>query len=292
MEKLLKKRAIHDDYIKKRLEGLSIEPDKERTITNVVEDLAAANEEREMLKRENKSLKEQLDFALSHTQENQAEMSIFQTSTRPTPMYEDIDKLRNQAKSKEIYVHKLEEMLRSSFGKIEKFKEDLNEAKTQNTFLTEKNTNLNKLNEQLKKAVKKYRTKCEELEDFKFGDGSSSYARSNNVWVKESTGGITRVKPGQVIAPQSDSDSENNEANIEDVDIDVKENGRKDGEPNPDLNKRIEHIEKVIDEFAPPDDSLELDADKEDHLAQHFLDETSIIPDVDHDDGNDSVEHI
>ena len=38
MEKLLKKRALHDDYVKKRLEALSIEADKERTITNVVED--------------------------------------------------------------------------------------------------------------------------------------------------------------------------------------------------------------------------------------------------------------
>ena len=38
MEKLLKKRALHDEYIKKRLNHLSIEPNKDRTIRNVVED--------------------------------------------------------------------------------------------------------------------------------------------------------------------------------------------------------------------------------------------------------------
>jgi len=66
------------NILNKRLEGLSIDPDKERTITNVVEDNTALKDKVEELKRENKSLREQLDYAISNNGRNeQAEMTIF-----------------------------------------------------------------------------------------------------------------------------------------------------------------------------------------------------------------------
>jgi cell division septum initiation protein DivIVA len=76
MEKLLKKRAMHDEVIRKRLESLAIEPDKERTITNVVEDCTRFQERAQELEKENKKLREELDYALSNGVNNN-EMTIF-----------------------------------------------------------------------------------------------------------------------------------------------------------------------------------------------------------------------
>lgn len=118
MEKLLKKRALHDEYIKKRLSHLSIEPNKDRTIRNVVEDCTALTEENERLKRDNKSLKEQLDYALSNAgDQNPNEMTVFANNIKPIPQFEELSRIRDQTKSKELYMRKLEEMLRSALQK-------------------------------------------------------------------------------------------------------------------------------------------------------------------------------
>mmetsp|Transcript_26664 Transcript_26664/g.26554 ORF Transcript_26664/g.26554 Transcript_26664/m.26554 type:complete len:119 (+) Transcript_26664:452-808(+) len=118
MEKLLKKRALHDEYIKKRLSHLSIEPNKDRTIRNVVEDCTALTEENERLKRDNKSLKEQLDYAVSNAgDQNPNEMTVFANNIKPIPQFEELNRIRDQTKSKELYMRKLEEMLRSALQK-------------------------------------------------------------------------------------------------------------------------------------------------------------------------------
>ena len=280
MEKLLKKRAMHDDYIKKRLEGLSIEPDKERTITNIVEDNTILKDEVTRLKSENKSLREQLDYAMSNAGGNeQMEMSIFATNMKPTPQMHDLERIKSQSKNKDLYLYKLEEMLKSNFSKIDKLKEELSEAKTQNTFSMDKNSNLIKLNEQLKKAMVKYKTKSEELED-KFKD------KNVTTWVKENTGGIMRVKPSDIVANVTNDGSDESEG-IDEVDINVDENSRKDGgtEQKPKME------EKVVDEFAPEKDSFdEKNGDDKEDMIGMFPDESSIMPNVNliDDDGHDS----
>ena len=77
---------------------------------------------------------------------------------------EDLTKIKAQTKSKDIFIHKLEEMLKNYFMKIDKLKSELEEVRTENNFSKEKITNLNNLNEQLKKAVVKYKEKSEELD--------------------------------------------------------------------------------------------------------------------------------
>ena len=126
MEKLLKKRAGHDEYIKKRLDHLAIEPEIGRTIRNVVEDLTLLKEVNENYKRENKSLKEQLDYAINNdTGGNVNDMTIFANNIKPTPQLEDLHRLKVQTKSKDLYANKLEEMVRSYMEKLEKFKDDI-----------------------------------------------------------------------------------------------------------------------------------------------------------------------
>lgn len=276
MEKLLREKAVTDDRIKKRLEGLWIEPDRERTIRNVVEDCTELREQNEHLKRENKSLKEQLDYALSNPANNQNELTIFANNIKPTPQVEDIYKLKNQTKSKDLYLRKLEEMVRSYIEKIEKFKEDLKNSKNEVSLLKDRVQYFNELNEKLKKAVVKYKTKCEELEDKVSSQGS-------NVFVKANTG-MQRVKRPEVLKNnQSDEKSSEKDIDDQDIQIDVAIDLKED-ENNTPKNK---NNERVVDEFATQnDDSLDLENGPggEMKLDQHFPDESTIVINVDHEE--------
>jgi chromosome segregation ATPase len=280
MEKLLKKRAMHDDYIKKRLEGLSIEPDKERTIRNVVEDCTMLREENENLRRENKSLREQLDYAMSNNIGNQNEMTIFANNIKPTPQVEDLDKLKNQTKSKDLYLRKLEEMVRSYIVKLEKFKEDLKNSKSEVNILKDRVQYFDGLNEKLKKAVVKYKSKCEELEE-KIND------QGVKVWVKENSGAM-RVKPATMVIPKSDDENDTGDKDIDDDDINVDINPDNEDQQHSDRDKPVvKNHERAVDEFeAKDDDSLDLENDKggEIMLDRHFPDESTIVINVDHDE--------
>lgn len=282
MEKLLKKRAPHDDYIKKRLDALAIEPDKERTIRNVVEDCTLLKEDNESLKRENKSLREQLDYALSNTNNNQNELTIFANNIKPTPQVEDLNRLKSQTKSKDLYCRKLEEMVRSYIEKLERFKDDLKNSKSEANLLKDRVQYFNELNEKLKKAVVKYKTKCEELEE-KIND------QGVKVWVKEGTGAM-RVKPACTMMQNNQSEEHTDEKAIED-DINIEINSNPDNQDE-DLPK---DVEKVVDEFAPEQDSLDLENEKntgEIKLGHHFPDESTIVINVDNDEHADSdLEH-
>mmetsp|Transcript_31983 Transcript_31983/g.28344 ORF Transcript_31983/g.28344 Transcript_31983/m.28344 type:complete len:161 (+) Transcript_31983:305-787(+) len=160
MEKLLKKRALHDDYVKKRLEHLSIDPYKDRTIRNVVEDCTVLREENEELKKNNKQLREQLDYAVSNGgEENINEMTLFANNIKPLPQANDLNRIREETKSKELYARKLEEIIRTSFDKNEKFKDDLKESKSEVNVLKDRVEYFDGLNGKLKKALVKYKTK-------------------------------------------------------------------------------------------------------------------------------------
>ena len=101
---------------RKGLTIFQLNPNKDRTIRNVVEDCTALTEENEQLKRDNKSLKEKLDYAVSN-------------NIKPIPQLEDLNKLKYQTKSKELYAKKLEEMVKASLEKLERFKDDLKSSK-------------------------------------------------------------------------------------------------------------------------------------------------------------------
>ena len=271
MEKLLKKRALHDEFIKKRLDHLSIEPNKDRTIRNVVEDCSQFQEENEQLKRDNKMLKEQLDYALSNgANENVNEMTIFANNIKPIPQVEELNRIKSETKSRDLYVRKLEEMVKVSLQKLEKFKDDLKSSKNEISLLKDRVEYFDDLNSKLKKALVKYKTKCEELEG-KIND------QGVKVWVKENAG-VMRVKPSDIIQQENNSQEETSDKDIGDnlqIDIKLDENPE-DDKPN------IE--EKVVDEFAPEQDSF----DKENGLNQpdldhHFPDESTIVINPDHD---------
>lgn len=272
MEKLLKKRAGSDEYIKKRLDHLAIEPDKERTIRNVVEDLSLIKEENEGLRRENKALKEQLDYAISNdTGSNVNEMTIFANNIKPTPQLEDLDRLKNQTKSKDLYMRKLEEMIRSYMEKLEKFKDDLKACKNENSLLKDQVSYSNDLSEKLKKALVKYKTKCEELEQ-KIND------KGVKVWVKENTG-VMRVNAADIVAKQAESDGDNSDNDLDDIKVDLNTSGDK-KDAKTDTKKRQE---RVIDEFAPHENSFG-EENGENKLDFHFPDESTIVINPDHDE--------
>jgi len=270
---------MHDDFIKKRLESLSIEPDNERTIRNVVEDCTLLREESERLRRENKQLKEQLDYAISNTTQNQNEMTIFANNIKPTPQIEDLQKMRSQSTSSDLYMRKLEEMVRSLLEKNEKIKEDYKGSKNETSLLKDRVKYFVDLNDQFKKAMTKYKTKCQELEE-KIKD------QGVKVWAKENTG-IMRVKQANTIM----NDETEGEADIDDLQIDVDHNGSNNDEhPSPDLDNgdKTPEVEKVIDDFAlqdnHPDDNNPAGFGD---LDQHFPDESTIVVNVDHDDMED-----
>jgi len=275
MEKLLREKAVSDDRIKKKLEALCIEADRERTIRNVVEDCAELRESNDHLKRENKLLKEQLDYAQCNPDNNQNEMTIFANNIKPTPQIEDIYKLKTQTKSKDLYLRKLEEMVRSYIEKIEKFKEDLKGSKNEVSLLKDRVQYFNELNEKLKKAVVKYKSKCEELEE-------KINSQGVNVFVKANTG-VQRIKRPDVVNNQSEEDTDVKDIDEKDIEIDVP-NTSKDSNDPPSNNKKEE---RVIDEFATQNDnSLDLDGGPagEMQLDQHFPDESTIIINVDQDE--------
>lgn len=269
MEKLLKKRAGSDEYIKKRLDHLAIEPDKERTIRNVVEDLTLVREENDSLKRENKALKEQLDYAISNdTGSNVNEMTIFANNIKPSPQFEDLDRLRNQTKSKDLYMRKLEEMIRSYMEKLEKFKDDLKACKNENSLLKDQVSYSNNLSEKLKKALVKYKTKCEELEQ-KIND------KGVKVWVKENTG-VMRVNAADIVAKQAEMDGDDSDNDLEDIKVDL--NTVTDDKKNTKGKQ-----ERVIDEFAPNENSFG-EENGGNKLDFHFPDESTIVINPDHDE--------
>lgn len=249
MEKLLKKRAANDDYIKKRLDALAIEPDKERTITNVVEDLSNLREQVNNLKKENKSLREQLDYAQSNGGNNINEMTIFANNIKPTPQLEELNQIKVQSKSKDLYMKKLEEMVKSYIGKIEKFKDELTSSKSEINILKDRVEYFDGLNEKLKKAVVKYKTKCEELDE-KIND------QGVKVWVKENTG-VMRVKPAsQVISKTEDEDeNDSDEDALNDINVNLedkpKENSKESEGEGQERRDPKNDEERVIDEFAP-----------------------------------------
>lgn len=115
---------------RKGLTTFQLNPNKDRTIRNVVEDCTALTEENEQLKRDNKSLKEKLDYAVSNNgDQNINELTIFANNIKPIPQLEDLNKLKYQTKSKELYARKLEEMVKASLEKLERFKDDLKSSK-------------------------------------------------------------------------------------------------------------------------------------------------------------------
>ena len=71
---------------------------------------------------------------------------------------------------------------------IDELKDKLAESKTQSIILSEKTSSLNKLNEQLKKAVVKYKGKSEDLER-RINDTNIK------VWIKQDSGEVKRVNP-------------------------------------------------------------------------------------------------
>ena len=95
-----------------KLRSLLVVPSKQRTITSVIEECNDLKEHNEILKRENKALKEKLDFALTCKAADTSEMSIFKTDMKPTPLVEDLNKIKLKATSEQVYIHKLEEMLK------------------------------------------------------------------------------------------------------------------------------------------------------------------------------------
>jgi DNA repair exonuclease SbcCD ATPase subunit len=271
MEKLLKKRAGHDEYIKKRLDHLAIEPEIERTIRNVVEDLTWLKEENENYKRENKSLKDQLDYAISNgTGGNVNDMTIFTNNIKPTPQLEDLNRLKTQTKSKDLYAHKLEEMVRSYMEKLEKFKDDIKDWRNQNSLLKDQVSYSNNLSEKLKKALVKYKTKCEELEQ-KVND------KGVKVWVKENAA-VMRVKPSEIVA-KLDDDSD---IDLDDLKVDLSSSVHETKNGNGNSNTKDE---RVVDEFAAQEDSFGRE-NGEGKLDVHFPDESTIVINFDHDDHN------
>ena len=149
MEKLLKKRAMHDEVIRKRLESLSIEPDKERTITNVVEDWTRFQERVEELEKENKKLREELDYAQSNGGGNN-EMTIFANNIKPIPNIDDLNRLRGQSSSKDLYLKKLEDMVVMYMSTTQKLKDELTKIKTESNLLKERVQHFDNINEKLK----------------------------------------------------------------------------------------------------------------------------------------------
>lgn len=276
MEKLLKKRAMHDEVIRKRLESLSIEADKERTITNVVEDCTRLQKRADELEKENKKLREELDYALSNGVNNN-EMTIFTNNIRPVPNIDDLNRIKTQSSSKDLYLKKLEDMIVMYMSTTQKAKDELTKIKTESNLLKDRVEYFDNLNEKLKKAVVKYKTKCEELEE-KIND------KNVKVWVKENTG-VQRVKASDLIQRQHSSDDEQDDKEIEDMDIKIDINDN-----HEDKEENVNNM-KVVDEFAPQDDSPTNQNKGEMMLDKHFPDESTIVINVDHEE-NDSIDGV
>ena len=129
----------------------------------------------------------------------------------------------------------------------------------------------------LNKAVVKYKTKCEELEQ-KIND------KNVKVWVREDTG-VQRIKVSDIIQNQNDSEEHSSEKDLEDIDIKI----------NIDSNHEENHENvnnvRVVDEFAPQDDSPTNKIQGDVMLDKHFPDESTIVINVDHEE-NDSIEGV
>lgn len=276
MEKLLKKRAMHDEVIRKRLESLSIEPDKDRTITNVVEDCTRIQERNNELEKENKKLREELDYALSNGVNNN-EMTIFANNIRPVPNIDDLNRIKSQSSSKDLYLKKLEDMVVMYMSTTQKVKDELTKTKTESNLLKDRVQYFDNLNEKLKKAVVKYKTKCEELEQ-KISD------KNVKVWVKENTG-VQRVKASDLIRRQINSDEEQDDKELDEIDIKIDVNDN-----HEDKEENLNNV-RVEDEFAPQDDSPTNENKGGIMLDKHFPDESTIVINVDHEE-NDSLDGV
>jgi hypothetical protein len=172
---------------------------------------------------------------------------------------------------------KLEDMVVMYMSTTQKAKDELTKIKSESNLLKDRVQYFDNLNENLKKAVVKYKTKCEELEQ-KIND------KNVKVWVKENSG-VQRIKLSDLIQRQSNSDEEQDDQDIQEMDIkiDIAEN----------IDSQQENINnlKVVDEFAPQDDSPSNQNKREIMLDKHFPDESTIVINVDHEE-NDSLDGV